>query len=265
MSCGVAADKPSTPDATTLVLAAAFLSTAYPSNEQCITSIGNFARVIPYFTATRSLSAGDAQFAEDAIWDFASYISQPQCDVVVFDSVANTDNLTTQSVGATEPGSRSAVPGSVLNVGSKTSQINSAVSTVIESSNTGQVAPPTTKPTPKRTLTVGVNIAIGLAVFFSLVMIIGVLVFGVLKRRRRHRNNVDQEHSRSQVDQPYLQHKGELEADERAKYELHGESVQAELGSEASIYEMTAGKDNQHRRNDCALELRGDEHCKELE
>ncbi|KAL8669456.1 MAG: hypothetical protein Q9168_005952 [Polycauliona sp. 1 TL-2023] len=173
--------------------------------------------------------------------------------------------MTTQLVGATEPGSRSAVPGSVLNVGSKTSQINSAVSTAIESSNTGKAVSPTTKPTPKRNLTVGAKLAIGLAVFFTLLVMIGVLVLGIVKRRRRHRNDVDQEPFQSQDDQPYLQHKGELEAHERAKYELHGESAQAELDGEATIYEMTAGEDDQHWRNDCALELRGDEHCKELE
>lgn len=64
---------------------------------------------------------------------------------------------------------------------------------------------------------------------------------------------------------PYFQQKGELEAEESIKYELHAETCRDEL-EENEVHEMPTtggghGEEMVVRRN----ELRGQEHSRELE
>lgn len=116
------------------------------------------------------------------------------------------------------------------------------------------------------TLSVGAKIGIGLAALCTiLIVIIGFATLKFLQRRRRLKDNIGQVSTPSQNEQLYLQEKGELEADERVKYELHAESLRPELGGENAIYEMTATKDKNNLVEGRRLELRGEEHSKELE
>lgn len=62
--------------------------------------------------------------------------------------------------------------------------------------------------------------------------------------------------------QPYLQQKAELEAEENRKHELDALETPHEIGNEGERYELPANEEDVIRMRQ---ELRGEEHCKELE
>lgn len=65
-------------------------------------------------------------------------------------------------------------------------------------------------------------------------------------------------------DQPYLQQKGELEAEEKRKFELHGEYRRYELDGDNEISEMSTAANAPGLAVPNRPELRGDVHGKEL-
>ena len=65
--------------------------------------------------------------------------------------------------------------------------------------------------------------------------------------------------------QPYLQPKGELEAEDKRKHELSAHQTKCELGEEHGIYEISTSQVRSGSFNPQRQELRGEEHCQELD
>lgn len=62
--------------------------------------------------------------------------------------------------------------------------------------------------------------------------------------------------------QPYLQHKAELEDEERRRHEMDAREARYEMNGEDTMHEIGTGGD---RRISALQELKGPEHSKELE
>ena len=236
---------------------------AYTSDGQCVTSIGNFTQITPYFTATKSRSAGAAQLTSWAASEFAYIIGQPQCHAVIA-SHSDTDNVVQSSSTIVKDFTiHTAVAGSVSRLGSKTSPSSSATS-----EDTGSPAPTAANSKTKKTLAVGGKIATGLAVLWPLLIITGLASLKLLHHRRRAKKALGTQATPSQNEQPYLQQKGELEAEEQTRYELHSDSVRPEVGGENEIHEIgvgTASGKAGYQGSVYRAELRGEEHSKEPE
>lgn len=66
-----------------------------------------------------------------------------------------------------------------------------------------------------------------------------LLAFLVLSRRHRKRAKAGKNTTPSHDDtQPYLQPKGELEAEEKRRYELHAQDVRYEMNGQDEIHEV---------------------------
>ena len=130
-------------------------------------------------------------------------------------------------------------------------------------------ASPTSSPVQeKRPLSLGAKIGIGVAGLNLVLMI--TLAVALRYRSKSRLRKVKELSSNSETDlsdgsTPYFQQKGELEAEERIKYELHAETCGGEL-EENEVHDMPTtrgghGEEMVVRRN----ELRGQEHARELE
>lgn len=103
--------------------------------------------------------------------------------------------------------------------------------------------------------------------------IIALSILGVLAWRRARKRrlaaaaitatDVDEQPATTEVTQPYLQQKAELEDAERRKHELEAHNIVYEMVGGDAIYEVATG--DQRRRVSTLQELRGTEHSKELE
>lgn len=123
---------------------------------------------------------------------------------------------------------------------------------------------------------------IGIGIGASLLGII--LLFFALRdflryRKRKIGDRAEKQEATSREHQPYFQPKGELEAEERGKYELEAEERRYELEEngvneleengineleEDGVNEMAATEVNNDQPAHGRQELRGEEHCQEL-
>ncbi len=68
----------------------------------------------------------------------------------------------------------------------------------------------------------------------------------------------------SDENRPYFQQKGELEAEEKRKYELHAEERRYELAEDNQLREMSTTDSPYEMSTQRTQELRGEEHSGEL-
>ncbi|KAL8930803.1 MAG: hypothetical protein Q9208_000344 [Pyrenodesmia sp. 3 TL-2023] len=208
--------------------------TAFQEGTNCIDSTGPSIPVTPYYAVTRPASANKQLWEEEVAASFANYVGLPTC-LPIRSDVSNRTDSDPVIVTTSAP--------------------------LAPANTTNQALIPTASPSSSG-LGVGAKAAIGVCIPLAMLVIITLAGLGIVKRRKRKSHNSSGEPSApSKDDQPYLQQKGELEAEERRKYELQAEIKQYELEGDHDIQEMSTPA------NDLALnrpELRGEEHCKEL-
>lgn len=101
------------------------------------------------------------------------------------------------------------------------------------------------------------TLASTLSVVFVLLIFLSVLAIR-LYRKSKSKKTRGQDIDSLEKDHLYFQRKGELEAEERRKFELHANKREHELEGEIEIREMSTSA------NVPRSELRGEEHCREL-
>ena len=122
---------------------------------------------------------------------------------------------------------------------------------------------------------VRISDTIGIAIIVPL-LLIGALIFGLFIMRGTNRfKKQSKSVGDADKDGPYLQHKAELEDEERRKVELEASGERHELNPEDTVHEAgpseptveleSEGVKAEMARHGCRQELRGEEHCKELE
>jgi len=176
------------------------------------------------------------------------YIGAFQCDLVAPDEISTTP------------------------VDTKTRAHSPATPSTVALTNTSTPGPGTATPSPfmsgsdssKTSLKVGVKIAIG----FGSVVVVGILAFiicGILRHRKRKLETRKKGlGTPSDVNQPYFQQKGELEAEEKRKYELHTDERRYELAEDTQIHEMSTTDSSYELSTQRTQELKGEEHLREL-
>lgn len=116
------------------------------------------------------------------------------------------------------------------------------------------------------TLSDKAKVAIGIAVPIVVVVIIALMTF-VCHRNRifRRKGPAKEQQAFSNEIRPYFQQKGELDAEGTRRYELHAEDQRHQLPEEIEILEMSTQGEQSKTTERWTLELRGDEHCQELD
>ena len=157
--------------------------------------------------------------------------------------------------------------GTVEVIESPTQVFNSSVSvtSTLSSLQTSPSAPAVQRQNSSTGLSSAAKIGIGIGVSAIGTSILLLASRGLLQyRERRNRDRAEKQGATSEEHQPYFQQKGELEAEERRKYELEAEERRYEL-EENEINEMPTIEMNNERSAHGKQELRGEEHCKELD
>ncbi|KAL8827410.1 MAG: hypothetical protein Q9170_007028, partial [Blastenia crenularia] len=216
------------------------------------------SKIATAFTVTGPSSIESTNFASQAAKSFASYIGFTRClgGGENVDGMVSASKIRNMAVDTHSHNTLTQVP-------SFNDSLSLAVTSSISPLN-GQ-ALPSTIPVSEQSLSRGAKAGLGVA--FAGFLFPGIMVILVVLR---YRNNTKQKLRNrtkdliSEAEPPYLQQKGELQAEERIKYELHAEEKQNELGNENEIHEMPPSKSGYDERTVHQTELRGEEHCKEL-
>ena len=260
-----------------LVITSALITSEYTTRDQCSTSIGNFTQIEPYFTAMRSPpSKNEIQFVSDAVFEFATFMGKPACQATLGGSILAAmfplQMTTNGGAPVVAPATKTSLQLSSSQALSSTvitsAPINTSLQTTVSEAASIPASPTSSPVQEKRPLSLGAKIGIGVAGLNLVLMI--TLAVALRYRSKSRLRKVKELSSNPETDvsddsTPHFQQKGELEAEERMKYELHAETCRGEL-EENEVHEMPTtrgdhGEEMVVRRN----ELRGQEHARELE
>lgn len=118
--------------------------------------------------------------------------------------------------------------------------------------------------TVKTHLSVQAKLSIGVVIpLVAIITCLLIALFCFRQRLRKLSSSKEKTPLASNGDAAYLQQKGELDAKERRKYELHAGRIHYELGGD-EIHEIATDGDRCEFPTSWRPELRGEEHCKEL-
>ena len=217
---------------------------------QCFTTSGTPETVDTPYTYTQGTLVPDSALRSSALSSFVDHLGFTNCDSVAPSFLIPVMNGTETIFSATP------LPTTLPH--SSTTPIASAEST---SSSVSSPQNGTGKTGLDSQAKVGIGVGISVAVVI-------VSVFAGRKclqyRSRKLKYRAGENGAPSEEHQPYLQQKGELEAAEKRKYELQAEERRYEL-EENEIFEMPAKEERSGISGLRRQELRGEEHCKELD
>ncbi|KAI4112095.1 MAG: hypothetical protein LQ339_000103 [Xanthoria mediterranea] len=217
------------------------------------------------------------QFVSDAVFEFATFIGKPACQATL-GGPALAAMFPTQI--PTNGGSPVVAPATKTSLQLSSSQAlsstvitsapnNTSLQTTVSAAASIPASPASSPVQERRPLSLGAKIGIGVA-GLNFVLMITLAVAPVRYRSKSRLRKVKEPSSNPETDvsdggTPYFQQKGELEGEERIKYELHAETCRGELEAN-EVHEMPTtrgghGEGIVVRRN----ELRGQEHSRELE
>lgn len=240
-----------TPTASYIVFTAYWITSEYSSNGFCITTSGSLIEVSPYVSVVKPASIPASVFLPTAVSSFVNVLEFSACS----------------------GGGENVTPIALTNASLLTDSLPSAKATSVQSLNSSIGAPiagnSTEAPVPasrSHRLDEQAKIGIGIAVpVFVITLLLLALQLWRRYRKAKKANAPKEEHMIPEDNQPYLQQKAELEAEEKRKHELHAEERRYELDGESRIHEIpeesSHGMQSLHMRQ----ELRGEEHSRELE
>ncbi len=256
-----------------MVFTAYSIQSDYLSRGRCTTLVKSPIRVEPPFTVIENASIPTSDLYRLAGSSFADHLGFGQCGGVVISELVLVSNTSISSIStAITAKSVSPVESSSVSVRTKTetpSPTSPAAVTLTGksgsdiSSSTSSNAPAASG--PKTSLGVGARIAIGVCVPVLIVTVFALAIRRILQHRKR--KLMDQSNGTGTPldgSQPYLQQKGELEAEEKRKYEVQAEERRYELADDNQIREMSTTDSPYELSIQRTQELRGEEHSREL-
>ncbi|KAL9600006.1 MAG: hypothetical protein Q9219_003475 [cf. Caloplaca sp. 3 TL-2023] len=210
-------------------------------------------------TATRAPSIGDAQFTSEAVFAFATFMSEPECTAALDHNAIPTVNAPVFFETQPTP----AVP-TVKTLMDQSSRLPSSTAVGNTQGNTSVSSPPTSSE-PEGQISVGAKIGFGIAgLVLLLIIALAAILWKLRRRKRRSQNKSQTEGLTVNEESPYFQQKGELEATANTRLELHDEERREELDGD-EIHELPVTRDGLGEQPGRRNELRGEEHSKELE
>lgn len=224
-------------------------------NGQCVTTSGNPVAVDTPYTRTQGTQVADSAFRSSALAAFVASLGFESCSggagEAPIASIPITDLTGTSFSEEPATSSPTNLHPSSTTPTSSAEPTSSSTSSQIEAEKTGL----------ETQANVGIGIGIPLAVIIA-------LVFAGRRclhyRSRKLKERAGENEAPSEEHQPYLQQKGELEAEEKRKYELQAEERRYEL-KENEIFEMPTEEVKSKRFHLRRQELRGEEHCQGLD
>ena len=256
---------------TAIIISAYSITSAYLSDEVCITTSGEPILLTDAHTITSPTRIPSSDFEAYVASEFSDYIGFSACagelskvnatPVVTVEPVTSVSLPTTaNSTASLLPAPSASLPATAVSTTSRTPDSSNVTNPI--------VTPPLDKPTK-----------IGIVIGISLAVILLISLVAVVRGKRRFRlAAITTEEQRSIQDkhevksanrgdgQPYLQHKPELEAEEQQRHELEAWQKIYELDDQTGIFEIPAGT-HEHRLAVMRTrqELRGGEHGQELD
>ena len=238
-----------------IVFTAYSITSANLVNGQCVTTSGSPVTVDTPYTHNQRTQVGDSAFRSSAVSGFIASLGFASCSggarVEQLASISIPDLTETGFSEKPTTSSPTNLPPYSTTPNFSAEPTSSSTSSQIEAEKTG--------------LETQAKIGIGVGIPVSVII---VLVFAGRKclqyRSRKLKERAGENGAHSEEHQPYFQQKGELEAEEKRKYELQAEERRYEL-EENEISEMPTEEENSKCSNLRRQELRGEEHCQELD
>ena len=247
----------SPPLASQIAFTAYSVASAHLSGSACVTTSGSPVTLPTPYTFTKNTLLPSSIFQSSATSAFMYFLGFVTCmgdgEEVSPTALIPVDYVTTTTSQSAESLIRS-----------PTQFFNSSITSTLSSQQTSPSAPAVQRQQPSPGLSSPTKIGIGIGVSAAGTIIFFLVLRDFLRYRERNiRDRAEKQKVRSEEHQPYLQPKGELDAEERRKYELEAEERRYEL-EENEINEMPTMEMNNKKSNHGRQELRGEEHCKEL-
>ena len=226
-----------------VVFTAYSITSEYSSNNTCVTTSGPAISVLPPFSVLRPASVPASEFQTTAEVSFIDHLGFASCS------------------GSGELVASTALINGSLPIGPLTSAIAASTETTIPGNATGPTLPSSRHYSLDSQARIGIGVGIPAAV-------VTIFLLALLSWRRARKNKkanvLKGEDTVPEDNQPYLQQKAELEAEEKRKHELEAEERRYELDGESRIHEML-DVDSRGLSSHTRQELRGEEFSRELE
>ena len=235
------------------------IASQYSSAGQCQLTLGLLIPVSPVYSVSQPATVNPTEAQSSALDLFTSYIGFSVC------SGYGGDEITASALSSLP--APSLIAASSLTPVTSGSNQNSTQSNAAgtNSSNNSSAQSVSTHSTGSSDKMLKIGLGVTIPVACLGLVLLGFLVY----KRRKAQGTLKEEESTSQKGetphedrQPYLQQKGELEAEENRKHELEAQERKYEIGVEGGRYELPVEEPDlmiQTRQ-----ELRGEEHSTEL-
>ena len=240
------------PNVSYAVFTAYSITSAYLSQELCVTTSGEPFPVSPPYSLPIPTSFPASEFDDIAAYSLASYLGFSTC--------------TGAGVQVT--------PTDLIALTALTALTNNSLSTPLPSASSNS----TEAPIPRNSTEVPVagshyhsldeqaKIGIGVAIpIAATALLLLALLLWHRSRKIKKAKAREAEHMVPEENQPYLQQKAELEAEEKRKHELEAEERRYELDGESRIHEIADETSHGLQSPHVRQELKGEEHSGELE
>lgn len=229
------------------------VASEYSSDGQCQLELGSLIPLTPILSISQPATFNSTEFQSTAIVSFNDYIGFGTCSGQPDAAV-----ITTPAVSSPSP----------LNPLKSSPDQNPTESNSPETSSLSPNSTHSVSTHSSGSYDTKVEIANGVAIPVGILglVLLGLLIYRHLKTRKilKEEDATSQEQGSPREDaQPYLQQKGELEAEGKRKHELEARERRYEMGNEGERYELPVEEEDLMIRT--RQELRGEEHSTELE
>ena len=210
----------------------------------------------PIYSVSQPAIVISAEAQSSAIDLFNSYIGFSECS-------GSGKEVTASPLSSLPAASLIAAPTVTSGPNQNSTQSNVAGTNSSNDSSTQSVSTHSTDSSDKK---VKISFGVAIPVASLGLVLLGYLVY----KRRKVQETLEEEDATSKTEgsphedqQPYLQQKAELEAEEKRKYELEARERRYEMGVEGERYELPV--EGQDMMIQTRQELRGEEHSTELD
>ena len=196
---------------------------------------------------------------------FAQYLNIHRCSPLITPiNLGEVSNIVFTNNGSIGTGTSSSASSTQLVESTTTSDNSTQATSILPPTGLDTSTPNPSKSTRK--LTTKAAKALGISISISAIVIFAFILSSLKVYRKRKRAKIaNQEQDSTETRQPYFQQKGELEAEENAKYELDAAAERKhELDGENEIREMQSTANVRGRMDADQQELQGEVHCGEL-
>ena len=240
-----------------IVFNAYSVTSAYISNGECVTTSGSPTILPTPYSFTPNTPLPSSILRSSAFSAFVDYLGFEAC-IGGDEEAAPVALVPVNNVSITSQSADILIP-------SPTKSFNSSVTSTLSSLQTSPSASAVQEPKSSTVLSPSTKIGIGIggSIAGTIILFLGLRDF-LRYHKRKNGDQAEKQEATSGEQQPYFMQKGELEAEERQRHELEAAERRYEL-EENIVNEMPTLEMDNDRSANRRQELRGEEHCKEID